>query len=242
MEIQRSTQRKRRKKQQLQTVAIVGYTNSGKSTLLNAMLTQYQGQIDKSVLEKDMLFATLQTSARRITLPNRRDIILTDTVGFVSNLPHTLIKAFRSTLEEVKEADLLLHVVDYSNPNHENQAKVTLETLKEIGAADIPLLTIFNKIDKVDGPIPEPTENTVFISAVNRLNLDLLAQKIIGNLGSQLETITFFITYQHEAIRAEIMNKLEVLKSESNDEGTLLTVRASKQQLDQYSAYIFDEK
>lgn len=242
MEIQRSTQRKRRKKQQLQTVAIVGYTNSGKSTLLNAMLTQYQGQTDKSVLEKDMLFATLQTSARRITLPNRRDIILTDTVGFVSSLPHTLIKAFRSTLEEVKEADLLLHVVDYSNPNHENQAKVTLDTLKEIGAADIPLLTIFNKIDKVDGQIPESTDNTVFISAVNRLNLDLLAQKIIENLGSQLETITFFITYQHEAIRAEIMNKLEVLKSESNDEGTLLTVRASKQQLDQYSAYIFDEK
>jgi len=206
------------------------------------MLTQYQGQTDKSVLEKDMLFATLQTSARRITLPNRRDIILTDTVGFVSSLPHTLIKAFRSTLEEVKEADLLLHVVDYSNPNHENQAKVTLDTLKEIGAADIPLLTIFNKIDKVEGPIPEPTEDTVFISAVNRLNLDLLAQKIIENLGSQLETITFFITYQHEAIRAEIMNKLEVLKSESNDEGTLLTVRASKQQLDQYSTYIFDEK
>jgi len=206
------------------------------------MLTQYQGQIDKSVLEKDMLFATLQTSARRITLPNRRDIILTDTVGFVSNLPHTLIKAFRSTLEEVKEADLLLHVVDYSNPNHENQAKVTLDTLKEIGAADIPLLTVFNKIDKVNGPIPESTEDTIFISAVNRLNLDLLAKKIIENLGSQLETITFFITYQHEAIRAEIMNKLEVLKSESNDEGTLLTVRASKQQLDQYSAYIFDEK
>ena len=189
-----------------------------------------------------MLFATLQTSARRITLPNRRDIILTDTVGFVSNLPHTLIKAFRSTLEEVKEADLLLHVVDYSNPNHENQAKVTLDTLKEIGAADIPLLTVFNKIDKVNGPIPESTEDTIFISAVNRLNLDLLAKKIIENLGSQLETITFFITYQHEAIRAEIMNKLEVLKSESNDEGTLLTVRASKQQLDQYSAYIFDEK
>ena len=101
-------------------VSLVGYTNAGKSTLMNAMIDQFQKGEDKKVFEKDMLFATLETSVRKITLPNNKGFLLSDTVGFVNKLPHELVKAFRSTLEEVREAQLLLHVVDFSNPNLNN--------------------------------------------------------------------------------------------------------------------------
>ncbi|MCA0383975.1 MAG: GTPase HflX [Firmicutes bacterium] len=145
--VERKTQRKRRSDIAMPSVALVGYTNAGKSTLMNLMVNRFNRQDNKTVFEKDMLFATLETSVRQIRLPDRKKFTLSDTVGFVSELPHDLVKAFRATLEEVKSADLLLHVVDYSNENYALQMAVTLETLNEIGIKDIPIVTVYNKLD-----------------------------------------------------------------------------------------------
>ncbi|QHQ63483.1 GTPase HflX [Anaerocolumna sedimenticola] len=147
----RQNQRKWRKKNEIPVVALVGYTNAGKSTIMNVMLDLYNPNAEKKVFEKDMLFATLETSVRNITLPDNKNFLLTDTVGFISKLPHHLVKAFRSTLEEVAEADLLIHVIDYSNPNYKEQMKVTQETLKELGADQIPVIYAFNKVDLAKG-------------------------------------------------------------------------------------------
>ena len=146
----RQVQRQKRKDNNFKTVCLVGYTNSGKSTTLNRLL-QYSKEIKKEVLEKDMLFATLETSTRKIKLENNCQFLVTDTVGFVNKLPHDLIEAFKSTLEEIKECDLILHVVDASNQNFEDQISATNQVLDSIGVKDIPILYVFNKIDKVDG-------------------------------------------------------------------------------------------
>ncbi len=143
----RQNQRKWRKKNEIPVVALVGYTNAGKSTIMNVMIDFYNPNTEKKVFEKDMLFATLETSVRNITLSDNKNFLLTDTVGFISKLPHHLVKAFRSTLEEVAEADLLIHVIDYSNPNYKKQMEVTQETLKELGADQIPVIYTFNKVD-----------------------------------------------------------------------------------------------
>ena len=130
MEKDRETQRKRRKESELPSVALVGYTNAGKSTLMNKMLDIWMGDTEKKVLEKDMLFATLDTTVRRISPGDNRDFLLSDTVGFISQLPHTLVKAFRSTLEEACTADLLLQVVDFSDPHHREQMEVDAGDIK----------------------------------------------------------------------------------------------------------------
>lgn len=146
---ERETQRKRREQSRIPLVALVGYTNAGKSTIMNHMVEQFVGDEEKKVLEQDMLFATLDTTIRRINTGNNQDFLLTDTVGFVHKLPHGLVKAFRSTLEEIKGADLLLQVVDVSDPGYQEQMETTKETLRELGAGDIPMLIVFNKADRL---------------------------------------------------------------------------------------------
>ena len=149
---ERETQRSRRLGNGEFRVALVGYTNAGKSTLLNLLLQSFRKDRaeDKSVLEKDMLFATLDTTIRRIEPPGMQAFLLSDTVGFISELPTTLVDAFRSTLEEAVYADLLLQVVDYSDEDHAFQEEVTRETLREIGAGAIPCITVYNKMDKYE--------------------------------------------------------------------------------------------
>ena len=146
---ERETQRKRREQSRIPLVALVGYTNAGKSTIMNQMVERFVGDEEKKVLEKDMLFATLDTTIRRINTGNNQDFLLTDTVGFIHKLPHGLVKAFRSTLEEIKGADLLLQVVDVSDPGYQEQMETTKETLQELGAGDIPMLIVFNKADQL---------------------------------------------------------------------------------------------
>ena len=131
-------------------MALVGYTNAGKSTTMNALLNVSNAEADKSVFEKNMLFATLETSTRQIQLPDNKQFLLTDTVGFVSKLPHQLVKAFRSTLEEVTEADLLLHVVDLSHPEFQAQIEITNKVLDELGVKETPMVYVYNKADLVD--------------------------------------------------------------------------------------------
>ena len=144
----RSVARRVEKRQRipLRTLAIVGYTNAGKSTLLNCMT-------GAKVLSEDKLFATLDPTSRKVRLPSGRTVVLTDTVGFIRKLPHRLVDAFKATLEEALVADLLLHIVDLSNPEFAEQMETTIEVLEELGGADKEILTVYNKVDQVDDPV-----------------------------------------------------------------------------------------
>jgi GTP-binding protein HflX len=175
----RQIQRQQRRKNEIPVVCLVGYTNAGKSSLLNAVIRKYGLGADKEVLAKDMLFATLETSVRSIALPNRRSFLLADTVGFVSQLPHHLVKAFRSTLEEVREADLLLHVVDCSDSDSDKRIEVTKETLDELGAGGIPVLYVYNKADRAPSQAyPEVTDEGIYLSAREGAGIEELVQLI----------------------------------------------------------------
>ena len=202
----RQIQRKKRKDNNFKTVCLVGYTNSGKSTTLN-MLLQYSKDVKKEVFEKDMLFATLETSTRKIKLENNRQFLVTDTVGFVNKLPHDLVEAFKSTLEEIKECDLMIHVVDASNENFEDQIKSTKHVLDTIGVKDIPIIYAFNKIDKLDEYfyIPPTYENAIRISSKNNINIDNLLLEIQKTLFKTFKTTTFIIPYS----KGEIINTLK---------------------------------
>ncbi len=173
MEKNRATMRAARSRSGVPKVAIVGYTNAGKSTLLN-LLT------DAGVLSEDKLFATLDPTTRKLTLPEGEELLLTDTVGFVRKLPHHLVKAFHSTLEEAALSDILLIVVDYSDPEWEEELAVTFDTLRSLGAEGKPTLTVYNKCDAVEGPLPPPREDTVFFSARTGRGKDELFMKLLS--------------------------------------------------------------
>ena len=149
----REVQRKKRQQSRIPQVALVGYTNAGKSTILNRMVEQFGELPDKTVMEKDMLFATLETSVRSVDTGHNKPFFLTDTVGFINKLPHHLVEAFKSTLEEAKYADIIVHVVDASNPQMDAQMHVVYETLRQLGAEGKPVVTLFNKQDKVENPV-----------------------------------------------------------------------------------------
>lgn len=166
----RKLHRDRRRKLEVVQVALVGYTNAGKSTLLNRLT-------GANVLAEDRLFATLDPTSRFLRLPSGEQVLLTDTVGFIRRLPHHLVAAFRSTLEQVKEADLLLHVVDGSHPEAAEQIQAVEQVLRELGASDIPMLTVFNKADLVKEEIPEE-EGILRISSFSDADLERLKRKI----------------------------------------------------------------
>lgn len=181
---ERETQRRRRQGSGILRVALVGYTNAGKSTLMNHMLDRYTRDDSRKVLEKDMLFATLDTTVRRIHMGQGKEFLLSDTVGFIHQLPTGLVKAFRSTLEEAREADLLLHVLDYSDESCRHQKEVTEETLKELGAGDIPVIYVYNKADlkeTEDGEkrkLPKIQDNRIYMSAKTGEGIPELADMI----------------------------------------------------------------
>ncbi len=174
IEKRRDLMRKRRKKDGVLTAAIVGYTNAGKSTLLNALT-------EAGVLSEDKLFATLETTSRSIELPDGRSVMLIDTVGFISRLPHHLVEAFKSTLEEAAQADVIIHVVDASNPSCEEQATVTRKLLSELGCDGIPVVTVLNKCDKIayaDSLEADNEEFEVLISAKTGKGLDEMLEAV----------------------------------------------------------------
>ena len=189
----RDRYRARRRESHLPLVALVGYTNAGKSTLLNALTPA-------RVLAEDKLFATLDPTTRKMTLPSGREALITDTVGFIQKLPTDLVAAFRATLEEILEADLILHVVDASHPNALEQALTVEEVLDDLGAAHIPVVMAFNKIDLLpDGRLPselqEDYPDAVAISALKRIGLDALLARIEAELIARMPPIDVFIPY-----------------------------------------------
>lgn len=234
---ERNIQRKRRNKADLPTVALVGYTNAGKSTLMNAMVEIYRKSEAKKVFEKDMLFATLETSVRSITLPNRRTFLLADTVGFVSNLPHNLIKAFRSTLEEVREADLLLNVVDISNPNYKEQIEVTNDTLKQIGAENIPVINVFNKADLTDLAIPIIMGDRVYISAKKKNGISELAELVGEKVSAQYVQCKLLIPFDKGDIVSYLNENAHIQSVKYEADGILLILECQEADLKRYGQY-----
>ncbi|MGZ9769797.1 GTPase HflX [Bacillus toyonensis] len=234
---QRQTQRKQRKKNEVPVVALVGYTNAGKSTTMNAMLEIYNGTEEKQVFEKDMLFATLETSVRNIDLPDNKSFLLTDTVGFVSKLPHHLVKAFRSTLEEVAEADLLIHVVDYANPNYEQLIDITNETLKKIGVENIPTIYAYNKSDMVDVEIPKVQEDRVYLSAKKHVGIEELVEMIRSHIYKEYTKCEMLIPYDQGQVVSYFNNHAHVLSTSYENEGTKLEVECKTSDYEKYKRF-----
>lgn len=189
----RERHRERRRKAGMPTVAIVGYTNAGKTTLLNSLT-------DGNVLVEDKLFATLDPTTRRVALPGGGGALFTDTVGFIQKLPTQLVAAFRATLEEVAESDLLLHIVDVTHPQMERQAEAVYRTLEEIGAADLPVVSALNKIDRLSGPgavspLVKEFPDSIAISALTGEGLDLLLARVERVLEEQMSWLDVLIPY-----------------------------------------------
>jgi len=235
---ERETQRKRRMESGIPKVSLVGYTNAGKSTIMNLMVDRFVQDDEKKVLEKDMLFATLETSVRKIALGNHKDFLLSDTVGFIHKLPHGLVKAFRSTLEEVKNADLLLHVVDFSDPDHKKHMEVTLETLKEMDAAGIPMITVFNKADKTDMNLPKVHGNTIYMSAKQGIGLTDLLQLIEMKVYRDTRNVVFLIPYNRGDAVSYLLENSTLLEQEFLAEGTLLKLNCKEEYIQRFKEFL----
>jgi len=235
---ERQIQRKKRSKSRLPTVALVGYTNSGKSTLMNALLEVSQKPESKKVMEKDILFATLDTSVRKITIPGYKDFLLSDTVGFISNLPHFLVKAFRSTLEEVKMADLLLHIIDVSASDYEEQMRVTGNTLQEIGASNIPVINVFNKIDLTSEYKAKMINNRVFISAGKKVGLNLLLERINQELLKKYIECHMFIPYNQGNLLSYLNDNAHIKSVRYENEGTLLNLECLENDYKRFHKFV----
>lgn len=237
---EREVQRKKRLGARIPLVALVGYTNAGKSTIMNAMVDTYVQDEEKKVLEEDMLFATLDTTIRRINTGNNKDFLLSDTVGFIHKLPHGLVKAFQSTLEEVKNADLLLQVVDYSDSHYREQMKTTKETLAELDAGGIPMITVFNKADKCPGcEYPRIyNDNRIYISAREPASVEMLVDLIISKIYEDYVEAQFMIPYAKGSLVSYFMENAQVLEQEYLPEGTRVLVKCHKSDKKKYREYL----
>lgn len=235
----RQQQRIKRKKNQMKIVSLVGYTNSGKSSTLNGLLN-YSTLPRKEVFEKDMLFATLETSTRAIRTKNNLNFLLTDTVGFVNKLPHQLIEAFKSTLEEIKESDLIIHVVDAANPKYEDQIKTTNKVLEELGIKDITVLYAFNKIDLVEDYfyIPPQYSNAIRISATKDINLDKLLALIEEEIFNSYTEVKLEIPYSQSQLINLVKENAIIKKFNETDEYYDIEAKVSDYLYDQLKDYI----
>ena len=242
VETERETQQKKREKSAIPRVALVGYTNAGKSTIMNAMVEQYIGDEEKKVLEQDMLFATLDTSVRNITPKENKTILLSDTVGFIDKLPHGLVKAFRSTLSEAVAAHLILHVVDFSDPHYKEQMEVTKETLKEIGAADVPILYVFNKADLLEGEdaikIPKITEQAIYMSAKQRIGMDELIDEILKRVYSGHQICQLLLPYDRGDLFSYLKEHANVIENSYEADGIHVTAECGEADLGRLAPYM----
>ena len=236
---QRETQRKQRKKNAIPVVSLVGYTNAGKSTIMNQLLNKVGQMESKQVFEKDMLFATLETSVRQIKLPDQKEFLLTDTVGFVSKLPHHLVKAFRSTLEEARDADLLLHVVDVSNDEHRFMMDITNDTLHAVGVEDVPTIYVYNKSDLADMKYPHIAGDNIWISAKEGAGLDELLEIIKKHIFSNYVRCSLLIPFDRGDIVSYLNEHASVSSTSYEEEGTVVQVELKKSDYDRFQEFLF---
>lgn len=242
IETRRNIQRRKRSDSEIPLVSLVGYTNAGKSTLLNTLVDLSLSDESKKVYEEDMLFATLETSIRKIKIKDGKEFLLSDTVGFIRELPHMLIKAFRSTLDEVKNSDLLLHVVDFSNEEYEENIRVTNSTLKEIGADNIPVIYVFNKCDEVnDIKLPYVDGNKVYISAKNNIGINELINVISNNIFKEYVTCKMEIPFKRGDIVSYLKGKYDFISTQYTNDGTLIEICLNKKDYGKYKNYIIEE-
>jgi GTP-binding protein HflX len=233
---QRATQRAGRQRSNWPLASIVGYTNAGKSTLLNALT-------GADVLAKDILFATLDPTTRRLKLPTNQNVLLTDTVGFIKKLPHGLVEAFKATLEEVVQADLLLHVVDISHPQAEEQIAAVNSVLAEIGANEKPTIMIFNKMDKLDGSgalnrLQEKFPHAVGISAATGEGISTLLAELGTQLRPTREFLELRVPHEQSAIIARLHKVGQVIECRYNGKTARFKVRIPPQHHDEFAPFI----
>ncbi|HSH35998.1 GTPase HflX [Schnuerera sp.] len=241
----RDMKRKKRKDSNLPIVALVGYTNAGKSTLLNKIINMNEEQNEsKQVFVYDMLFATLDTSLRRGKLPNGQVFLITDTVGFVSKLPTHLIEAFKGTLEEVRFADLIIHVVDGSNEDLDIQIQTTMEILKELKVLDKPIITVFNKMDKVNKDNllfdSKYIDDKIFISSRNGTNLEQLLQLIQDKLPIKYKDVVLRIPYNNQHLVNYFLENYNIDNIEYKEEGTEIKLNINLTDYVNYKEYIIE--
>lgn len=235
---ERQTQRKKREESRIPKIALVGYTNAGKSTVMNSLVNHYIKDDSKNVFEKDMLFATLETAVRKIEMKDKKSFFLSDTVGFIHKLPHALVKAFRATLEEVKTADLLLHVIDFSDPNFKQHMKVTKDTLRELGAGDIPVLYVYNKIDLCEDTDMHVSDTAIYLSAKNPNDIIALVEKISTFLFKSYVTKEFLFPYDKGNLVSYFAENSSVIQQEYEEEGVRLKANCHINDANKYQQYV----
>lgn len=236
-----ATKRALRDKSAIPTAALVGYTNAGKSTLMNKMIERYGISREKEVFEKDMLFSTLDTSVRQLTLPDQKRFILSDTVGFVSKLPTHLIEAFKSTLTEAAKADLLIQIIDYSDPHRDEMIKTTEKTLHQIGIDNIPMIYVFNKADKTNFEYPTMEgDDHLVISAKDDKSLDLFIKTIKDHLFDDYVDAKLLIPFTDGHVVSYLNEHANITDTDYQNDGTLLQVEISPRDLQRFSQYVVE--
>lgn len=234
----RVTQRRLRKKSGVPVVSLVGYTNAGKSTIMNTLLSMTNQPEDKKVFEKDMLFATLETSVRSIILDDNKQFLLSDTVGFIDRLPTHLVKAFRSTLEEALDANLILVVIDASDPDYKQHLRVTNQTLEEIGVKDIPIIHVYNKIDKIDINPYDENKNSLYISAKGNIGMENFLNSIKSNIFADFVKTKLLIPYKDGNIVSYLSDNSHIISTEYNNDGTLLELELKNEDYNRLKEYV----
>ncbi len=237
----RSVTREKRVSEGLKVVAFVGYTNAGKSSTINALLNMHD-KTEKNVFAKDMLFATLSTSTRSLKLENNHEFLLTDTIGFVSKLPHHLVESFKSTLEEIKEASLVVHVVDASSPYMDQQIETTRKVLQDLDVLNIPSIFVFNKVDIIKEPrfITSNYPDALLISSKTLEGYEELISKIEETLFPKEYTVTYLLPYDKGNIYNNLKEKAEVLDTVYENSGIRVVARVSEYYYNLY--YDFQDK
>ncbi|MGL5347819.1 MAG: GTPase HflX [Peptostreptococcaceae bacterium] len=239
----RETQRVQRIKSNIPIVAIVGYTNAGKSTLLNELIKTHKDYIqEKEVMAKDMLFATLDVTLRKALLPNKKEFLVVDTVGFVSKLPHDLVEAFKATLEEVQYADLILHVIDATNSSYELQKKTTESVLKELGADNKKTILVYNKIDRLEIDIyPKNSDDVIYISAKKGINMDELLELIQDTIMENTYPVSLLLPYDRGDVFSKLKGKYNIEEFEYVENGITLNANLEEEDYNIYKEYILEK-